>query len=73
MGTEQQIYDLSLDRMSCPYCASIAKRIGSSRFSWRCEQSGHQFDFPGPFGYAVGIGGYAFVSGPGTVGDDRKG
>lgn len=73
MGTEQSIYDLSLDRMSCPYCPDgVARRIGSSRFSWLCQQNGHQYEWPGPFG-AVGIGGYAFVSGPCIVGDDRKG
>lgn len=38
-------FDPGRDVTSCPFCASAAYRIGSSSFSMRCVQNGHQFDY----------------------------
>jgi hypothetical protein len=50
-GTENwNGYDPGRTVTSCPFCQSIAYRIGSGRFSMRCQQSGHQFEIANDFG-----------------------
>ena len=36
-------YDPGKSWTSCPFCPSIAMRVGSTQFSFRCQASGHQF------------------------------
>jgi hypothetical protein len=58
------MYDLGSYRMPCPLCNTLARRIGSTNFSYRCDTA-HQFSFQdGAFTFlasTVGNGDYAYV------------
>jgi hypothetical protein len=44
---EFSIYDVGTDTASCPIDGSLAHRIGSCAFDWKCDV-GHQFHLPVP-------------------------
>jgi len=49
-------YDPGRSTTSCPYCASLAVKVGSTQYPWRCLASGHQFVIANAFGYSEMIG-----------------
>jgi len=57
-------YDLGLARIPCPYGdGTLARQIGSTRFSWVCSAGLHQFDIGDDFNFRLGpLGGIAGAS-----------